>query len=73
MEVCNFLEISLNILGELFYHLSEAEKFSEERSRYYAAEIVCALGYLHNMGILYRDLKPENILLDLNGLFDTIL
>eukprot|EP00744_Colponema_vietnamica_P007642 GILI01010975.1.p1 GENE.GILI01010975.1~~GILI01010975.1.p1 ORF type:complete len:345 (+),score=81.06 GILI01010975.1:98-1036(+) len=53
--------------GELFYHLKKAGRFSEERAKFYAAEIVLALEYLHNLGIIYRDLKPENILLDSTG------
>jgi len=53
--------------GELFYHLSDAERFDEERARFYAAEILLALGYLHSLNIVYRDLKPENLLLDMNG------
>ena len=54
-------------IGELFYHLAEAEQFDEIRARFYTAQIVSALGYLHNLNIIYRDLKPENILLDMNG------
>ncbi|KNC52113.1 akt protein [Thecamonas trahens ATCC 50062] len=53
--------------GELFYHMQRSGKFSEERAKFYAAEIVCALGYLHRKGIVYRDLKLENLLLDEDG------
>jgi len=53
--------------GELFFHLQQEDAFSEVRAKFYAAEIVLALGYLHDNGIIYRDLKPENILLDMEG------
>ncbi|EEF28883.1 serine/threonine-protein kinase OXI1 [Ricinus communis] len=41
--------------------------FSVDIIRFYAAELVLALEYLHNQGIAYRDLKPENILIQENG------
>jgi len=43
--------------GELFYHLSKVRVFPEERTRFYGAEIISALGYLHQNNIVYRDLK----------------
>ncbi|SHO76400.1 Similar to S.cerevisiae protein YPK1 (Serine/threonine protein kinase) [Malassezia sympodialis ATCC 42132] len=53
--------------GELFHHLQREGRFSEERSRFYAAELFCALEHLHSFHVIYRDLKPENILLDFTG------
>lgn len=53
--------------GELFYHLGELGNFSESRARFYASQIILAIGFLHEHGIIYRDLKPENLLLDMNG------
>ncbi|KAI9456420.1 kinase-like domain-containing protein [Boletus coccyginus] len=53
--------------GELFYHLQREGKFDQDRSRFYAAELLCALEHLHSFNVVYRDLKPENILLDYTG------
>ncbi|KAI9443364.1 AGC/Akt protein kinase [Lactarius indigo] len=53
--------------GELFHHLQREQKFNEERSRFYSAELLLALEHLHDLDVVYRDLKPENILLDYTG------
>jgi serine/threonine protein kinase len=53
--------------GELFYHLNQRGKFTEDEIRFYAAEIVTFLSLMHEHGIIYRDLKPENILVAKNG------
>jgi serine/threonine protein kinase len=41
--------------------------FSEQRTKFYAAQVFLALREIHNMGYVYRDLKPENILMEDNG------
>ena len=53
--------------GELFYHLQKEQRFDINRSRFYTAELLCALECLHGFNVIYRDLKPENILLDYSG------
>lgn len=53
--------------GELFWHLQKEGRFSENRAKFYIAELILALQHLHSYNIVYRDLKPENILLDANG------
>ncbi|XP_050567267.1 ribosomal protein S6 kinase alpha-5 isoform X2 [Cygnus atratus] len=53
--------------GELFTHLSQRERFSENEVQIYIGEIVLALEHLHKLGIIYRDIKLENILLDSDG------
>ena len=53
--------------GELFYHLHNIGRLNEDQARFYIAEILSGIEYLHSKDIVYRDLKPENILLDIDG------
>lgn len=40
--------------GELFHHLQREGRFNEVRSRFYAAELLCALEHLHSFNVVYR-------------------
>lgn len=53
--------------GELFSLLRKSQRFPNPVAKFYSAEVILALEYLHSHNIIYRDLKPENILLDRNG------
>lgn len=66
-----FLYLLLDYIpgGELFTYLRKFRRFDEDMARFYAAEIVLVLEYLHEKqgGVAYRDMKPENLLLDAEG------
>ena len=53
--------------GDMFYHLHAQKKFDEEKSKFYAIELILGLEFLHKNNMIYRDLKPENILMDSSG------
>ncbi|XP_047342590.1 3-phosphoinositide-dependent protein kinase 2-like [Impatiens glandulifera] len=53
--------------GELFDQIIRKRCLSEDEARFYAAEIVDALEYIHGMGLIHRDIKPENLLLTTDG------
>nr|XP_025878158.1 3-phosphoinositide-dependent protein kinase 1 isoform X2 [Oryza sativa Japonica Group] len=53
--------------GELFDQIVRKGRLSEDEARFYAAEIVDILEYLHSLGLIHRDVKPENLLLTSDG------
>ncbi|EED21967.1 protein kinase, putative [Talaromyces stipitatus ATCC 10500] len=48
-------------------HLQMERQFDINKARYYAAELVCTLEYLHNQNITLGSLELQNILLDSSG------
>lgn len=53
--------------GEMFKHLVRTNRFSESLSKFYCAQVVLAIEYLHSLDIIHRDLKPENTLIGQDG------
>ncbi|XP_020681167.1 3-phosphoinositide-dependent protein kinase 2 [Dendrobium catenatum] len=53
--------------GELFDQITRKGRIFEDEARFYIAEIIDVLEYLHGIGLIHRDIKPENLLLTANG------
>lgn len=53
--------------GDLMFHIQKKRRFTEDQAKFFAAETLLALEYLHQHNIIYRDLKLDNILLTLDG------
>ena len=53
-------------IGDLSYQI-QIDLLEEDEAKFYIAELILAIEYLHNHNIIYRDLKPENILIDSDG------
>ncbi|XP_069812722.1 protein kinase C delta type-like [Dendropsophus ebraccatus] len=48
--------------GDFLQLLLTKGPFTINHARFYAAELVCGIQFLHAKGVIHRDLKPENIL-----------
>ncbi|KAI9280118.1 kinase-like domain-containing protein [Sporodiniella umbellata] len=66
---CNYLYMIMDYVpgGELFSVLRRSQRFPDHVAKFYAAEVILAIEYLHAKDTIYRDLKPENLLLDAQG------
>jgi calcium/calmodulin-dependent protein kinase I len=57
--------------GQLFdrivEHIEASGAYTENAARSIMQTLLCAVGYLHDLGIAHRDLKPENILVTSHG------
>lgn len=50
--------------GELLTLIKKYNTLNEDCVRHFGAQILDAIRYMHNNGVIHRDIKPENILLD---------
>lgn len=50
--------------GELLSLIKKYGTLNEDCTRYYGAQLLDAIKYMHDNGVIHRDIKPENILLD---------
>jgi serum/glucocorticoid-regulated kinase 2 len=51
----------------LYSNLFKVKRFPENVVKFYAAQLVLAIGILHKHKIVHRDLKPENVLIAEDG------
>lgn len=62
-----YLVLEYMMGGDLKSLLAMYGFFDENTSRFYCAEIILALQYLHKHGIVHRDIKPDNMLVSAQG------
>ncbi|KAH9256267.1 hypothetical protein BASA81_005488 [Batrachochytrium salamandrivorans] len=66
-----YLVMDIALGGDMRYNLEhnipEKKPFGESRVKFYIAQLVLALDYIHGKRVLHRDIKPDNILMDARG------
>jgi len=66
-EIRIYFLMDLILGGELFTMILNEKRLPESRTKFYSAQVILAVGFLHGKKIIYRDLKPENILISEDG------
>ncbi|CAJ0936720.1 unnamed protein product [Ranitomeya imitator] len=62
-----FLGMQYMSCGDFYQLLHMKGPLDITNARFYAAELVCGIQFLHSEGVIHRDLKPENILVAETG------
>ena len=62
-----YLVMDLLTGGDLRYHIAKIKTFTEIQTKFFIANLIIALEYIHSQKIIHRDIKPENLVLDSKG------
>ncbi|XP_014251667.1 cAMP-dependent protein kinase catalytic subunit beta-like [Cimex lectularius] len=53
--------------GNLLRYIELFGHFTEDAAKFYVAQVVLALEYLHSLDLIHRDVKPENVVIASDG------
>lgn len=69
IDDCNYYYLILDYYEKSLFDILKQNFINgnENIIRFYSAELICALEYLHINGYIHKDIKPENIMIDKNG------
>ena len=62
-----YLVMDLLTGGDLRYHIAKKKTFTEQQTKFFIANLILSLEYIHSQKIIHRDIKPENLVLDSKG------
>ena len=62
-----YLVMDLLTGGDLRYHIAKVKTFTEAQTKFFLANLIISLEYIHSQKIIHRDIKPENLVLDSKG------
>ncbi|XP_022663187.1 cAMP-dependent protein kinase catalytic subunit alpha-like [Varroa jacobsoni] len=65
-NTCLYFVLEFATCGNL-YDLLKRRRLNEDEARFYVAQLILALEYIHAADIIYRDLKPDNVLVNYDG------
>ena len=62
-----YLVMDLLTGGDLRYQIVRHKTFNENQTKFFLANIILGLEYIHSKNIIHRDIKPENLVMENTG------